>query len=178
MQKFLFDFIQKKYVQFITCVFLLKSMCLLRFWKIFQLKIYKLLPAFSSRNFRLRSIYLDLLIIRVVFLHYTWREERSVWFPFYPYFFSFLLLCFLFLSVFFLTDTNDSQNYRKRRGSPYFPCFLLPPTPEHSCSSSRFIPLLFNRSICDYQTDSWWDLFSLEICILFTFLLMQLSRSY
>ena len=36
----------------------------------------------------------------------------------------------------------------------------------------------FNQSICNYWTDSWWELFSLEICILFGFSLMQLSRSY
>ena len=32
--------------------------------------------------------------------------------------------------------------------------------------------------MCNFQNDSWWDVFSLEICILFAFLLMQLSRSY
>ena len=45
-------------------------------------------------------------------------------------------------------------------------------------SSSRFLPFLFNQSICNYQTDSCWHFFSLEICILFLLLLMQLSRSY
>ena len=38
-KKILFDFIEKKYVQFITCIFLLKSMYLLKFWKISLLKI-------------------------------------------------------------------------------------------------------------------------------------------
>ena len=65
-------------------------------------------------------------------------------------FFPFLL-CFLFLSVFFLTDTNDSQYYGKGRGSPYFSCFPLPPAYEHSFSSWRFLPLLFNRSVCNYR---------------------------
>ena len=32
-------FFEKKYVQFITCIFLLKSMYLLKFWKISLLKI-------------------------------------------------------------------------------------------------------------------------------------------
>ena len=36
----------------------------------------------------------------------------------------------------------------------------------------------FPRSICNNQTDSWWHLFSLEICILFEFLLMLISGSY
>ena len=34
-KKILFKFFEKKYVQFITCIFLLKSMYLLKFWKIF-----------------------------------------------------------------------------------------------------------------------------------------------
>ena len=37
------------------------------------------------------------------------------------------------------------------------------------------LPLLFNESICNYQSDSWWDLFSLEIFILFAFSLMNLN---
>ena len=38
-KKILFDFIEKKYVQFITCIFLLRSMYLLKFWKISLKKI-------------------------------------------------------------------------------------------------------------------------------------------
>ena len=38
-KKIVFDFIEKKYVQFITWIFLLKSMYLLKFWKISLLKI-------------------------------------------------------------------------------------------------------------------------------------------
>ena len=45
-------------------------------------------------------------------------------------------------------------------------------------NSSRFLARLSNRCIYNYWTDSCWDLFSLEVCILFGFLLMQLSRSY
>ena len=37
---------------------------------------------------------------------------------------------------------------------------------------------LFFVSICNCETDSWWDFFSLEICILFAFSLIQSSRSY
>ena len=58
----------------------------------------------------------------------------------------------------------------------YFSCFPLPPANEHSFNSSRFLPLIFTRSICNYQTDSWWGLFSLDICILLAFLWKQLSR--
>ena len=63
---------------------------------------------------------------------------------FYPYFFSFFL--FLFLSVFSLTDTNDSKDSREGRGNTYFSSFPFPPAHEHSFSSSRFLPLVFNRS--------------------------------
>ena len=84
----------------------------------------------------------------------------------------------LFLSIFSLTDTNDYHDSREWRGNHYFSCFLLPPAYEYSFSSSRFLPLLFNRFICYYETDTWCDLFSLEICILFAFSLMQLSRGY
>ena len=35
-----------------------------------------------------------------------------------------------------------------------------------------------SRELRGNQMDSWWDLFSLEIWILFTFSLTQLSRSY
>ena len=82
-------------------------------------------------------------------------------------FFSFFLSSssFLFLSVYSLTDTNESQDSWEQRENYCFSCFLLPPAHEYSLSSSRFLPLLFNRSICNYQTDSWWDIFSLEICI-------------
>ena len=38
-EKILFDFMEKNYVQFITCILILKSMYLLKFWKISLLKI-------------------------------------------------------------------------------------------------------------------------------------------
>ena len=83
-----------------------------------------------------------------------------------------------FLIVISLTDTNDSQDSRQRKVNHYFSCFPLPPAHEYAFNLSRFLPLLFNQSICNYRTDSWWDLFSLEICILLGFSSMQLSRSY
>ena len=89
----------------------------------------------------------------------------------------FFFFFFLFLSIFFLKDTNNSQDSSEGRGNRYFSCFPLPPAHGHSFSSSRFLPLLFNRSICNYQTDSEWYLFSLDICILFIFSLMPLSQT-
>ena len=103
-------------------------------------------------------------------------------FTLYPKLGAFSLVCFLsaffFLLLICLTNTNDSQDSRERRVNHYFSCVLLLPAREYTFNSSRFVPLIFNQSICNYWADSWWDLFSLQICILLGFSLMQLSRSY
>ena len=91
------------------------------------------------------------------------------------FFFSFFLLSFFFCRYF---PWRTWRVYTEGRGNHYFSFFPLPPVNEHSLSSLRFIKLLFTQSVCNYETDSWWDLFSLKICILFTFLLVLLSRSY
>ena len=88
---------------------------------------------------------------------------------------SAFFLFFLFLLVISLADTNDSHDSREWRVNHYFFCFLLPPAHEYTFNLSRFVLLIFNRSICNYWADSWWDLFFLEICILLGFSLMQLS---
>ena len=72
----------------------------LMFWKFFSAENLKLLSALLSLNFLQRSIYLVFLIISLVFLNYTYLEEHSIWFVFYPHFFLSSLF-FLFLSVFF-----------------------------------------------------------------------------
>ena len=111
-------------------------------------------------------------------LYLTWGAFILVCVLSASFFLSFFLLFFLFLSVFSLTDTNESKGSREGRGNHYFTCIPLPPAHRYSFSSLRFLSLVFNQSICNYQTDSWWDLLSLEICILFAFSSMQLSRSY
>ena len=97
---------------------------------------------------------------------------------FYPYFSFFLSSFFYFLLVFSLTDASNSQNSRGWRENHDFSCFLFLPAYEHSFTLPRFLPFLFDRYICNYQGDSWWDLFFLETCILSTFSLTQLSRSW
>ena len=100
-------------------------------------------------------------------------------FTLYPKLGAFSLVCILsafflfFLLIISLTDSNDSQDSRESRVNHYFSCFLLPPAHAYAFSSLRFVPVIFNRSICNYWADSWWDL--LVICILLRFLLMQLS---
>ena len=134
---------EKKYVQFITYIFLLKSFYLFKFWKISLLKILKLLLALFYRNFllpKVSSVQFGLFYIRI--------------------------FSFFFLLGISLIDTNDSQDSRERRVNHYFSCFPLAPGYEYAFNSSRFLPLFFNRSICNYRTDNWWDLLSLEICIL------------
>ena len=86
-------------------------------------------------------------------------------FVFYPYFFSFLLVFFSFYQYLqwqWLTTHKIGWG-----GNNYFSCFTFPPANEHSFSWSRFLPLIFIWSICNYQTDSWWHLFSLDICLFF-----------
>ena len=123
-------------------------MYLLKFSKVSLFKIQNLLPAIFCRNFFLRSIYLQLVIIDVAFLHCTYREERSVWLELYLYFVSlFLSSFFFFFLVFSLADTNDSQDSRDGRGNHRFSCFPLPTTHKH-------LALLFTQSICNYQTYS------------------------
>ena len=99
-----------------------------------------------------------------------------VLFVFFSFFLSFFL--FFFLYRYFPWQILTIQSISGKGERIIILCFPLPPAHEHSFSSSRFLPLLFNRTIGNYQTDSWWGLFSLEICILFAFSLMQLSRSY
>ena len=163
-------------------------MYLLNFWKISLLKIQKLLPALFSRNFLLNSIYLELLIIGgSIFTLYLWLFCSCSYFTLYLWWvfslfcilflFPFFLL-FLFISIFSLTDTNDSHDSREGRGNHCFSCFFTSTASRTLICSSRFLTLLFNRCIFNYQTDSWWGLFSVEICILFAFSLMQSSRSY
>ena len=120
---------------------------------------YKLLPAPFSQNFLLRSIYLGIINYwdSIFTLYLTWGAFKLA-----------CVLFLLFLSVFSLTDTNDSHDSWERRGKHYLSCFPLLPSYKYSFSSSRFPPLLFNLSVCNYQTDSWWGLFSLDlyfICI-------------
>ena len=89
--------------------------------------------------------------------------------------FFFFLFFFLFLSVFSLTDTNDSKDSREERGNHhFFFVFHFHPLANIHLVYRDFYHLLL-ISICNYQTDSWWDLFSLEICILFAFSMMKLS---
>ena len=100
-----------------------------------------------------RSVQFGLCFIRIFF--------------FLSFFFFFSFSTGIFLDR-HLTDSKDSREWNH-----YVPCFPHSPAHEYSFSSSRFLPLLFNRSICSYQADSWWYLFSLNICIL-----LQSSRSY
>ena len=95
---------------------------------------------------------------------------------FFSFFLSFFL--FFFLYRYFPWQILTIQRIVGKREGIIIICFPLPPAREHWFNSSKYLPLLFNRSICNYQTDSWWGLFSLDICILFAFLVMQLSRSY
>ena len=72
-----------------------------------------------------------------------------------------------FLSFFFFSITIGIFLDRLERFIGWQGRVRESPANEHSVISSRFIPLLFTRSICNYQTDSWWDLFSLKPALTF-----------
>ena len=78
---------------------------------------------------------------------------------FYQYFFFLLSFFFFFpfLSVFSVTDTKDSQNSRQWRNY-YFSYFHFHPLTNIHLVHLDFLPLYFNRSFCNYQTDEtcWW----------------------
>ena len=110
----------------------------------------------KSRNY---FQYFSLDIIVEVFLYHTKRKERSIWFVFYLSFFSFFLFFFF---------------YR------YFPWQIIT---IHRMAENRQVIIIFHAfhfqplTNIHNQTYSWYDLLSLEICILFAFWLMQLSWS-
>ena len=107
-------------------------------------------PVLYSQNFILKFLYLELLIIGEVF--FIIPDVRSVHLVcVLSLFFSFFF--FLFLSVFSMRDTNGLEDSMERRGN-HFSYFPLLPGHEYSFGSSKFLPLLFDRCICNYQSDS------------------------
>ena len=114
-----------------------------------------------------------------MYLEFWENWKHSVWFVLFVFFFLFFLLFFFFylLFLFFLVDTSDSKGSREERGNH---CFLL--FHFHLLTTIHLVHRdfyhLFIISICNYQTDSWWDFFTFGICIFFAFSLTQLSRSY
>ena len=133
---------------------MLNSLLAFFIWKACNFSSFEGFLYWKSRNYS--QIYLSRIInycYSVLTLYITWGAFSLV--CFLSVFFSFFLSSsFLFLSVFFLTDNSDSYDSRNRREN----------------HSSRFLPLSFTRSICNYQSDSWWDLFYLDIFVLFAFL--------
>ena len=153
------------YLLYLTCIFIKNP---LRFYweKIFYWEKHeRFLKNFSVENLEttpstfLSKFYFENHLSRIInywgsifTLYLTWGEFSLVWSLFVFFFFLSFFFFLLFLSVFSLTETNDSH---KR--------FPLPPAHELSFSSSEFLPPLFSRPVYNCQTDSWYDLFSLEI---------------
>ena len=68
-----------------------------------------------------------------------------------------------FLSGFSFTDTDDSQNSRRREETIFYSFLPLPPAHEHSdiyfaTFHVRWLSHIFNRTACIYQTATRWDL--------------------
>ena len=125
------------------------SLLVFFFWKASTISSFERFLCWKSKNYS--QIFLSRFINywdNILILYITWG--------------AFSLFCFLsvfsffpvFLSVFSLTDTNDSKDRKFRERESLFFSFST------SFDSLRFLPLIFTRSICNYQTDSWWDLSS------------------
>ena len=174
---YIFQFYRKKSSSILLRKNLFNSLLAFFFWKACTVSSFERSLCWKSRNYS--QIYLPRFINYwdSILILYTTSGAFSL-VCFLSVFFSFFHSSyFLFLSVFSLIETNDSWDRRDGRQNHYFSRFPLPPANEHSFNSTRFIPLIFTLSICNYQTDSWWDLFPLDISISFAFLWMHLSRS-
>ena len=70
---------------------------------------------------------------------------------------------FFFLSGFSFTDTDNSQDSRRREGTIFYSTLPLPPAHEHSdiylqlCTWDDY-HILFHCTACIYQTTTRWDL--------------------
>ena len=110
-----------------------------KFWEISLLKIYKVLPALFSQRF------LEIYLSRVINYWGSIFTLSLTWGAFSFFFLSSFF--FLFLSIF--SWQTLTIHWIARNGEEII-IFLV--------SSSRFLPFLFNWSVCNYQIDSWWDL--------------------
>ena len=154
------------------------SLIALCFWKACTFSGFERFICWKFRNYF--QIYLPEIIDywdSILTSYITWGvfsmvSVLSVFFPFFLSFFFFFFYIGIFLGRHKRLIRWDG------RGNNYFSCFPLPSANKHSFNLSSFLLLIFTQSVCNYQTDSWWDLFSLNICILFAFLWMQLNRSY
>ena len=90
----------------------------------------------------------------------------------------FFFLYFFFFSFFYRYFPWQTLAIRKDgKRNYYFSCFPLAPANEHSFNLSRFLPFIFTQSICNYQIDRWWVLFSLDICIFMDAIKLRSSQS-
>ena len=140
-------FIEKKYVQFITCFFLLKNMYLFQVLKDFSVEnLETAFSSFLSKFFPVIDLFISYWINNIIYIQYIYISNISRFISYWgsiftlyltwgafslvcvlSVFYSFLSFSFLFLLVFSLTETNDSQDNKTRRGNHYFSCFPLPP---------------------------------------------------
>ena len=117
---------------------------------------FERLHCWKSRNYSQHSSlkiffeifsYLESLIIRVEFSHYTWTCGAFSLVCVISIFFFFLSFCFFFF--FYLYFPWQTLTIHKTAGTErvsLFLLFLLLPAHEYSFGWSRFLPLLFSRS--------------------------------
>ena len=154
------------------------------FWKACTFSNFQRFLCWKSRNysqqFSLEIFFWDLSSIidywgSIFTLYLTWGAFSLVCVV--SVIFFFLSFFFFFYWYFPWQALAIHRIAGKAEGIIVFFVFHFHPLMNIPFSSSRFLPLLCDQSICNYQTNSW-NLFSLEIYILFAFSSLQLSRSY
>ena len=116
------------------------------FWKACTFSSFERFLCWKSRNYF--QIYLSGIVNywgSIFTLSITWGGFSLVCVPF-VFFLSFFLVLFSFSIGIFL-DRHQLFIRWDRMGNNYFSCSPLLPANEHSCNSSKFLPLIFARSM-------------------------------
>ena len=129
-------YIERKYFQLITCTFILKR-------KDFSVENLETTPSIFLSKFS-SEIYLSRII------NYQGGIQYSVWLVFCPYFFFLSSFSSFAISIFRERLTGQQGMIHRIAGNGEGIIIFLV---FHFHLLRRFQPLLFNRSICNYQID-------------------------
>ena len=148
-------------------------------FKDFSVENLETIPSILPSNF-FSEIYLSRIINYwgSIFTLYLTRGTFSLVCVLSVFFLSFVLLFFFFYRYFPWQALTIHKITRNKEGIIIFLVFHFYQLTSIHLVDQDFYHFFFIDLFCNYQSDSWWDMFYLEICILFAFSLMQLSRSY
>ena len=156
-----------------------ENVYLFEFWKTSLLKIWRLFPALFSQNF-LRNFLLSRIINywgSIFTLYLTCGALSLV--CVISVFFFFLSFCFFFFFyLYFPWQTLTIHKTAETEKVSLLLFFYFYQLTNIHLVVRDFYHFFFLDLFCNHQSNSWWDMFYWQICILFAFSLIQLSRSY